>query len=1383
MDRRSISATVIVLLVVTSGLTAAAVGVGPVLDVEDPGDLLPLDTLPLAPSSSGPQRPVFMMNDGQFGDDEVVLYGDLPHGGIAFKAGGVLMNQESTGVDDAHRASPDPSYPGRGNLGKHLKLLETPVTGSTVELTFIGGEEVVPRGGLPVPGNYNFMLGDAKEGWVTGVRAFSEVLFEDLYPGIDLVYRVTDAGLKYEFLVGPGADPSSISVRVAGHTSLTTDGGTIVIGTGLADIVDSGLDVFYADGDGERLRARFDLRGPDNYGFAIEDRDPSRAIVVDPLVFSTYLGSDQWDSINGMLVDEGGYVYVVGESNGDDFPTTPGVYQKDLKNFQDIFVTKLEPDGGSLVWSTFIGGTDMDMASDVVLDGSGNIYVCGGTFSDNYPTTTDAYQNRTMGHGDALVSKLSPDGARLLASTILGGFWEDYAESIDVDGSGNIYIVGTTRSIDFPTTPGALDRTMNGQDAFVTKINRQATDLTYSTFLGGSGQDAGDSIVLDGNGSVYVGGNAWSTDFPVTSGAFRERAAGSGDAFVTQLAPDGGSLNASTYLGGQFYDRALGLALGSDGDVHVFGTTQSDDFPVTKDAFQTTHGSTTEDDAFATRLNWNLTTVKTSTFIDGDSEDSCEDGTLDSEDNVVIGGSTLSTDYPTTAGSYQPSKSAFSDMFVTKLSANYSSLLYSTHIGSIESDRGLAVAAFGKLNVYVAGETHSDKFPTTTGAYQTESAGNRDAAVAMFSLDLYPPVAEAGEDVTVDQHESVQFDGSASGDNEGVINWTWSFKYDGSKVELYGVDPSWTFDRAGLYQVELKVRDGARHEGTDLVNVTVIDITPPVAEAGLSKTIRQGETATFDGSGSTDNVGVVNWTWSFDHLGQPVVLHGQLAEFTFDIAGTFNVSLTVLDAVGLNATDHLTVDVLDLDAPIANAGEDIVADQGELVELNGSLSSDTTGIVNWTWSFVHAGSPVEVYGEVAVFTFEIVGVYEVLLRVEDDAGNQDVDTVTVTVRDSTPPVADPGPDRTVDEDIAITFDGTGSTDNVGIVSYEWSFDLEGQTITLDGAGPSYTFTTPGEYTVTLEVLDGEGNLGEATLIVTVLDQTSPEADAGAYDTVAQGDTVTLDGSSSTDNGVIVSYTWTFEHGGGTVTLDGKTASFVFEEAGEFIVTLTVTDAGGNTDQDEATVTVRDVTPPLVPEIDDRTIDQGSVLSVQMTGATDNVGVTSYAWSFVYEGNPLERAGDTLSHTFHVPGVYEITLTVGDAEGNSASETFTVTVRDTEQPIVHVDGTRHNVGVDERVRVDASGSTDNVGIVRWTWSYEEDGRTVTQDGPVFSHSFDEPGEYVITLTLEDAEGNTSTGTVTVTVEGSLLAWALLAIVLIVIAAAVVVLLRRRDTPNE
>jgi PKD repeat protein len=1066
-------------------------------------------------------------------------------------------------------------------------------------------------------------------------------------------------------------------------------------------------------------------------------------MVVDPLVFSTYLGSAQWDSAGAVEVDDEGYLYISGDTDGSDFPTTAGSYQENHNNFRDIFVMKMAADGATLVWSTFIGGTDSDTSSDLALDAFGNVYVCGSSFSDNYPTTPGAFQTKTSGHGDAVVSKLNPSGSRLLASTLVGGFWEDPAYSIAVDDSGNMYITGYTQSVDFPTTNGSHDVEADQFDAFVTKINSTATDLVYSTYLGGSGQDMGDSIVLDDNGSVYVVGNTWSTDFPVSNDAFRIKSAGSADGFVTKVEPNGTFLEASSYLGGQFFDEAMGVALGSDGDVHVFGSTLSDDFPVTTGAFQTTHGSARVDyDAFATRMNWNLSMMRMSTFIGGDVEDLCVDGALDREDNVIIGGTTTSTTYPTTPGAYQTMKGAFSDAIITKLSANYTQLQYSTHIGSVDTDEGVAVTALGTLNAIIIGETFSDKFPVTPGSLQTKTAGNRDAFVSMFSLDLVPPVASAGSDVVIDQHEAVDFNGSASWDNIQVVNWTWSFTYDGVDTELYGPRPSWVFHLAGHYQVTLTVVDGARLEDIDTVNVTVIDITPPLAEAGVSRTVLQGETLMFNGTGSTDNVGIVNWTWTFDYFGEAIVLTGPMPEFTFVRAGMFNVSLTVWDGVGLNSTDHMMVDVQDLTAPVADAGPDVHVDQYEPAVLNGSLSSDTTAVVNWTWSFVHGGSPTEVYGRIATFIFQHAGTYEVLLRVSDAAGNSAVDTMTVHVRDVALPVAVAGPDQTVDEGFTVHFDGSGSHDNEGIVSYQWRFEYDGETEVLEGVDPTHTFLVPGTYLVTLTVTDAEDNVADGTLTVTVRDITEPVAKAGDDMTVDQGTTVTLDGTASSDNVAIVMWTWSIEIEGGIIILEGASPSYTFNEVAVVIITLTVVDGAGLTADDQMVVTVRDVTPPVAIARFDGMVDQGTTVTLDGSMSHDNVDIVSYLWTFQENGVTVTQEGASVDYPFNLIGTFAITLTVTDAEGNSDTDVQTLRVLDVTAPVISAN-VPLKASVGEEVVFDAASSSDDVGIVKWTWTFEEGDDTVVLDGARVRYAFKETGGHKVTLTLEDAEGNQAT----------------------------------------
>jgi hypothetical protein len=452
----------------------------------------------------------------------------------------------------------------------------------------------------------------------------------------------------------------------------------------------------------------------------------------------------------------------------------------------------------------------------------------------------------------------------------------------------------------------------------------------------------------------------------------------------------------------------------------------------------------------------------------------------------------------------------------------------------------------------------------------TDVLGNWDTdSMTVTVSDLTAPDADAGQDQTVDEETVVTFDGGGSSDNVGVVNFTWSF-IDRTLVTIYGIQPSYRFDNPGAFVVTLNVTDAAGRWDTDAVTITVNDITPPMAVAGPDQTVGEGTLATFDGSGSSDNVGIVDYIWTFVD-GAPVTLIGIGPTYQFDHPGIFLVTLAVMDAAGAWDNDTLTVIVNDLTAPSADAGPDQVVDEGTLVAFNGSGSTDNVGIADHMWTFVD-GAPVVLHGARPTYQFDHPGACVVTLNVTDAAGNTDTDTMTVTVNDVTAPVAEAGPDLTIEAGTRVMFDGNGSTDNVGVVNYTWTFS---HGTVLYGVSPSFTFKVPGVYTAILRVSDAVGLWHEDTLALTVNDITPPLADAGPDRMVPVLTSVSLNGSLSSDNGVIWRYLWTITYGGMPHTLEGVKVPFTFSKGGVYEVVLTVTDRSGNLDNDTVVITVVD----------------------------------------------------------------------------------------------------------------------------------------------------------------------------------------------------------------
>jgi hypothetical protein len=593
-------------------------------------------------------------------------------------------------------------------------------------------------------GTSNYFIGNDPAKWRTKVPNYAKVKYEGIYSGIDLVYYGNrsygkEGQLEYDFIVAPGADPRRIAIDISGAKRIRRDAqGDLVIKVGAGEIRWH-KPVVYQDKDGAKqgIAARYAITDSNRVTFELAKYDASRALFIDPVVYSTYLGGSDDDAATGIAVDSAGNAYVTGSTGSTNFPVTPGAFQTTCGNLNscgNAFVTKLDPSGSALVYSTYLGGSDDDAATGIAVDSAGNAYVTGSASSTDFPITPGAFQTiYGGGASDAFVTIINSTGSALLYSTFLGGSGDDFPSGIAVNSSGNAYITGFTTSTNFPVTPGAFQTVCavcaNG-DAFIAEMNPNGSALVYSTFLGGSNYSSGNGIALDSAGHAYVAGTTYSTDFPVTPGAFQTTLKGTSNAFVTKLDPTGSSLVYSTYLVGSGGDYGNGIAVDSSGDAYVTGVTGSYSFPTTHDAFQRIARGEVE--AFVTKFNRSGSRLVYSTYLGGSGGDYGNAIAVDSSGNAQVTGETGSSNFPTVDPAETSASGATS--FVSKFNSTGSALLYSTYLGG-GGDRGLGIAVDNTGNAYVTGSTESTAFPTINPV-QAANGGLADAFVVKISFDV-----------------------------------------------------------------------------------------------------------------------------------------------------------------------------------------------------------------------------------------------------------------------------------------------------------------------------------------------------------------------------------------------------------------------------------------------------------------------------------------------------------------------------------------------------------------------------------------------------------------------------------------------------------------------
>ncbi|MHA2285037.1 MAG: SBBP repeat-containing protein [Candidatus Thorarchaeota archaeon] len=629
----------------------------------------------------------FQENLGQMGNDEVLLYGRIPGGMIGFGISKVLIWLEGTST--------------------------------SIVFTFVDAANVIPKMSAESTHESNYFLGD--RGSFTNVKSFHEVSYIGLWPGIDLLYRATPNGVKYEYHVSPGGNPDDIIIDVEGHDKIEIDSTVLRLEVSGFPFFDEGLIAFQDDAV---LNTLFVQVAPNRFGFLIPEYNPNIELVIDPLLFSTYVGGSNDETAYEVFVDSVGDIYITGYTLSSNFPTL-NPYDAGANGNWDCFVFKLNSTGSGMIFSTYIGGSSNERAQGLFVDTDFSVFVSGYTTSSNFPMM-NAYDSTINGGWDCFVTRISSSGSQLLYSTFIGGSANEYCDTIFIDDFGFIYGSGTTASSNFPIVSG-YDTHSGSDDVMVFKLTPNGSSIVFSTCIGGSSNDQNYGFALTSNGSIILGGRTWSTNFP-TLNAYDSTYNGAIDCFVAKLNATGNGLNFSTYIGGSGEEYFGKVFVDREDNIFVGGCTKSSDFPL-KNAYDSTWNGGF--DAFALKLNSTGNDIIFSTFIGGSGEETVYGVSVDFWGNMFISGVTTSTDLPD-VNAYSSSLSGMEDGFVFKVNGTGNGLLYSTYFGGSNDDgqRGLTVDHLGRA--VIVGWTLSSNFPTLN-SYDGSINGGSDSFVICFS--------------------------------------------------------------------------------------------------------------------------------------------------------------------------------------------------------------------------------------------------------------------------------------------------------------------------------------------------------------------------------------------------------------------------------------------------------------------------------------------------------------------------------------------------------------------------------------------------------------------------------------------------------------------------
>jgi hypothetical protein len=616
-----------------------------------------------------------------------------------------------------------------------------------------------PSSGVPSETRVSRFVGNDPARWQSDVATFRTVSLGEAWPGIAVELAARGDNVEKLFTVAPGADAKRIAVRVRGATSLRVDAtGALVVQTGSGPVSFTSP-VAWQEIDGSRrpIDVAYALAG-DRYGFRLGVHDPGHAVVIDPLLQTTYLGGGSNETIYALAVDASGDVFVAGATYSSDFPGTTGGAQSAPRGGRDAFVARLDNGLRTMIRATYLGGAGNDDALALKVDAAGNVFVAGTTDSTDLAGIAGGAQATPGGGTDAFVARFDNALTSLVQATYLGGAGADSGAALALDAAGRVFVAGTTSSTNFPGTSGGAQPVHGGgaivADGFAARLEGSLAVLTQATYLGGNDGDSANAIALDASGEVFVAGDTYSRNFPGAAGG-AQPVIGDGlfphDAFIAKLNAGLTILRQATYLGGSDNDIARGIAIDARGDVFTAGTWAHwvhFPRPIPQGVlFVAKHGN-----GLTVRLGFQA--------FSGSTVDEIGGITVDGAGNVFVAGTTgvspmsplppIANHLPGTQGGAQEVFGGVIDAFVARFDNALAALVQSTYVGGTQGDGAVAIAFDPAGDVVIAGRTDSVDLPARLLGYQATKSGADDGFVTRLTATLRSddgPAAPAPIDV------------------------------------------------------------------------------------------------------------------------------------------------------------------------------------------------------------------------------------------------------------------------------------------------------------------------------------------------------------------------------------------------------------------------------------------------------------------------------------------------------------------------------------------------------------------------------------------------------------------------------------------------------------